>query len=320
MVVYQDEITWNFEQDVFVLNVPTNAAPGFKLGSVKANDADQGPDGFVAYNIAPLNSYFDIDHRSGSLTVRRQLDTAVIHSGLRQQQRRRRKRALTEVHFNVIAKSHKPDSLTSSAKVILYINEDTLPVAASTEEASSASVVVGVLIGVILVLVSLGFAVLWCWRKTKNESKSNKMALLPNLQGTMGNSSMSPDQTLEMVGPKNNRYPLGPPHYSEIVSDYGGTTTTSANTKTVPRSELSEKSHRSTSSGRGSVEDVDEDADVEIRMINEGNWNMSASQASGSQHHYEDRLSQTSVQNTEEYLARLGIDIRKPPNVKSAPL
>ena len=39
---------------------------------------------------------------------------------------------------------------------------------------------------------------------------------------------------------------------------------------------------------------------------------------SGSQHHYEgdDRLSQTSVQNTEEYLARLGIDIRKPPNVK----
>lgn len=42
------------------------------------------------------------------------------------------------------------------------------------------------------------------------------------------------------------------------------------------------------------------------------------SQASGSQHHYEgdDRMSQTSVQNTEEYLARLGIDIRKPPNVK----
>ena len=38
----------------------------------------------------------------------------------------------------------------------------------------------------------------------------------------------------------------------------------------------------------------------------------------GSQNHYEgdDRLSQTSVQNTEEYLARLGIDIRKPPNVK----
>ena len=65
--------------------------------------------------------------------------------------------------------------------------------------------------------------------------------------------------------------------YSEIMSDYERTTTTSAgNTKTVPRSELSDKSHRSTSSGRGSVEE-DEDADVEIRMINEGNWNMPTS-------------------------------------------
>jgi len=111
-----------------------------------------------------------------------------------------------------------------------------------------------------------------------------------------------------------------PPQYSEIMSDYERTTTTSAgNTKTVPRSELSDKSHRSTSSGRGSVEE-DEDADVEIRMINEGNWNIptAVQSTSGSQHHYEgdDRLSQTSVQNTEEYLARLGIDIRKPPNVK----
>ena len=61
------------------------------------------------------------------------------------------------------------------------------------------------------------------------------------------------------------------------MSDYERTTTTSAgNTKTVPRSELSDKSHRSTSSGRGSVEE-DEDADVEIRMINEGNWNMPTS-------------------------------------------
>ena len=61
------------------------------------------------------------------------------------------------------------------------------------------------------------------------------------------------------------------------MSDYERTTTTSAgNTKTVPRSELSAKSNRSTSSGRGSVEE-DEDADVEIRMINEGNWNMQTS-------------------------------------------
>ena len=47
--------------------------------------------------------------------------------------RRRKRRSLTEVQFNVVAKSHKPDSLSSTAKVILYVNEETLPIAASTE-------------------------------------------------------------------------------------------------------------------------------------------------------------------------------------------
>ena len=37
------------------------------------------------------------------------------------------------MQFNVIAKSHKPESLSSTAKVILYVNEETLPIAASTE-------------------------------------------------------------------------------------------------------------------------------------------------------------------------------------------
>jgi len=89
----------------------------------------------------------------------------------------------------------------------------------------------------------------------------------------------------------------------------------------LTRSEFSEKS-----SGRGSVED-EEDADVEIRMINEGGYLSPVSGATGingpdssnacSFLNEEDKLSdQGSVQNTEEYLARLGIDIRKPPNIK----
>lgn len=304
LVQSQDEYPPVFAQDVFVFNVPTNVAPGFLLGTVRASDADQGSDGYVTYSINPLNTYFDIDHRTGALMVRRPLDTGVLQSPVK-----RKKRALTEVQFNVIAKSHKPDSLSSSTKVILYVNEDALPIAASTESASNASVVVGAFVGVLIVLVAMSFAVFWCWKKTKGDTP-NKIALLPSPPGTM-NASFSPDQSLEMVG---SRYP---PQYSEIMSDYERNTATTVSAKPVPRSELSEKSHRSTSSGRGSVEDGDEDADVEIRMINEGNWTM-PSQASGSQHHYEgdDRMSQTSVQNTEEYLARLGIDIRKPPNVK----
>ena len=85
----------------------------------------------------------------------------------------------------------------------------------------------------------------------------------------------------------------------------------------LTRSEFSEKS-----SGRGSVED-EEDADVEIRMINEGGYLSPVSAGNNDNSNVcsflneEDKLSEEgSVQNTEEYLARLGIDIRKPPNIK----
>ena len=84
----------------------------------------------------------------------------------------------------------------------------------------------------------------------------------------------------------------------------------------LTRSEFSDKS-----SGRGSVED-EEDADVEIRMINEGGYLSPVSANNDNSNvcsflNEEDKLSEEgSVQNTEEYLARLGIDIRKPPHIK----
>ena len=55
--------------------------------------------------------------------------------------RRRKRRSLTEVQFNVVAKSHKPDSLSSTAKVILYVNEETLPIAASTENSGKEPII-----------------------------------------------------------------------------------------------------------------------------------------------------------------------------------
>ena len=91
------------------------------------------------------------------------------------------------------------------------------------------------------------------------------------------------------------------------------------------RSEISEKSHRSASSGRGSVEDCDEEVDSEIRMINEGGCYLGGNAAGAAAVAASDLIDAppdksdtASVQNTEEYLARLGIDIRKPPNLASA--
>ena len=341
MVESQDEFAPVFTQDIYTFDIPPNGSPGYILGNVKAEDVDSGPDGYVTYTINPPNSYFHIDHRTGAISLRRQLDTGVLNHNNNLIRRRRRslKGSLKELQLLVQAKSLKADSKISSTKVVMYVEENLLPVAASTEDGGVTPWIQGVLVALFLILICLGMGAVWHCKRRRDLKQAQKIALLPtnpHAQGhTLGNTSStySGDQSLEMVGSvmQGSRYP---PQYSEIMSDYGGTATTvshSANTKhhaLQPRSELSEKSHRSASSGRGSVEEGDEDADVEIRMINEGNWNLPSnsnptgaggSTASGSHHHYEgteDQMSQSSAQNTEEYLARLGIDIRKPPNVK----
>jgi protocadherin-16/23 len=307
LVESRDEFAPIFTQDVYTFNIPANANSGAKLGSVRANDGDSGPDGYVTYSISPIHQYFDIDPVTGQITVRRSLDTGVLQEN---DQVRRRRRSLQELHLRILAKSKKPDSLTSSSKVVLYLQDDLLPIASSTEVPGGvAPWLQGVLVGLALVLTLLAVGALLHCRRVRDAIAAQKIALLPNPPGGHLNTSSnySADQTLEMVG-NATRYP---PQYSEIMSDYERTTATSV----AKRSELSEKSHRSASSGRGSVEDVEEDADVEIRMINEGN--NAGSWTAGHNYEADDQLSsQGSVQNTEEYLARLGIDIRKPPNVK----
>merc|ERR1719282_2281660 len=97
-----------------------------------------------------------------------------------------------------------------------------------------------------------------------------------------------------------------PPQYSDIVSHYGSK---QAGGVTRTRPELSDTghSHRSASSGRGSAEDVEEEVDHEIQMINEGGL-VSMNDTCL----VEDSVSDISVQNGKEYLARLGIDTRAP--------
>jgi len=102
-----------------------------------------------------------------------------------------------------------------------------------------------------------------------------------------------------------------PPQYSDIVSQYGhshGGSKPGVRQGRNTQSELSEQSHRSASSGRGSAEDVEEEVDHEIQMINEGGL-VSMNDTCLA----EDSVSDISVaQNGKEYLARLGIDTRAP--------
>merc|ERR1719322_1926567 len=155
----------------------------------------------------------------------------------------------------------------------------------------------------------------------------------------------STDPYLELAVASKHTGRFAPPQYSEIASDHYGGSTASRGTnnggKHNNRSELSEKSdHRSASSGRGSVEEDGDVEDVEIRMINEGSCYLQ-SPVGSSQYasavgainndalngDEDDKLScmdssrggAASVNNTEEYLARLGIDVRKPPHVNIPP-
>lgn len=97
-----------------------------------------------------------------------------------------------------------------------------------------------------------------------------------------------------------------PPRYSEIHPYDTADRATGRNTT----SELSVQSHRSASSGRGSAEDGDEDE--EIRMINEGPLMQQKLRQLAvppdARRHDDDNVSEVSAQNTQEYLARLGID------------
>ena len=155
--------------------------------------------------------------------------------------------------------------------------------------------------------------------KTKSRSRHN--LLMTSSPG----DKPSGDPYLELAAKQQQSVDYMPPQYSEIASDHYGSHRTAAaaasaasaggRSKFGHRSELSEKSHRSASSGRGSVEE-EEDEDAEIQMINEGSCYMTggggsshyataAGQAEGNDEDgRDDEDAGTAVNNTEEYLAR----------------
>lgn len=105
---------------------------------------------------------------------------------------------------------------------------------------------------------------------------------------------------------------FGPPKYDEIPPYVGGpvvhrnNNSSSSNSGAATTSELS-GSEQSGSSGRGSAEDGEDVEDEEIRMINEGPLQRDSGIHRQTDDVDDDNLSDVSVHNTQEYLARLGI-------------
>ncbi|XP_037958849.1 protein dachsous [Teleopsis dalmanni] len=279
---------------------------GYVVGQVMATDRDKGPDGRVVYQLSSQHAYFKVNRTTGAVVIKKKLDDNFDDG--------------RDISLVITASSGRQGSLTNMTVVEISLDPLADP---GTNLASSGGVTgggitdwaLGLLIAFLLVLCAAAGIFLFVHmrsRKPRNVSK-------PHLSTeTVGNSNSYVDPSafdtipirggVSSVGGNGNgggvpataAGQFAPPKYDEIPP-YGAHAA-SSNSGAATTSELS-GSEQSGSSGRGSAEDDGEDE--EIRMINEGPLHHRGGASGGGSD--DGRISDISVQNTQEYLARLGI-------------
>lgn len=280
----------------FILPVPSSGAlpAGHIVGQVTATDRDKGPDGRVVYQLTTQNPYFKINRTTGALMVKKKMELANLGR---------------EISLVVTAGTGRQNSLTNMTVVEITLDErgdmgQNLAINNQTVAASNSGIAdwaLGLLIALLLLLLTFGALFVFLHMKNKRNKKVNK----PNLGGqepVTTNNYVDPSafDTIPIRG-GNANVQFAPPKYDEIPP-YGAAA--SSNSGAATTSELS-GSEQSGSSGRGSAEDGDDNEDEEIRMINEGP--LQRDSGIHRQNDDGDNLSDVSVRNTQEYLARLGI-------------
>lgn len=303
MVESRDEFSPQFTERTyrFILGTPSSGAlpVGYVVGRVTATDRDKGPDGRVVYQLTTQHPYFKINRTTGAVMIKKKLDNAAatIEAG-------------RDINLVVTASSGRQGSLTNMTVVEIALDPLADP---GTNEASTignstssglADWALGLLISLILVILSFAAVFLFLHMKNRRHKHVTKPSLSTE---TVGNSNSYVDptafDTMPIRGGSSGVTSSGqfaPPKYDEIPPY--GPHTGSSNSGAATTSELS-GSEQSGSSGRGSAEDGDDGEDEEIRMINEGLKRDVLHRSNGE----DGRLSDVSVQNTQEYLARLGI-------------
>lgn len=294
----RDEFSPQFTERTYRFALPTPSSGalqiGYVIGHVSATDSDKGPDGRVVYQLTTQHPYFKINRTTGAIIVKKKMD----HSAVSLESGR-------DISLVVTASSGRQGSLTNMTVVEIALDPLADPGTnqASTINNSASSGLADWALGLLisLILVVLSFAAVFLFLHIKN--RRHKQVSKPRLSTeTVANSNSYVDPSaFDTIPIRGN--PSGvaagqfaPPKYDEIPPY--GPHGTSSNSGAATTSELSEQSG---SSGRGSAEDGDDGEDEEIRMINEGNLQRdNCSNEDG-------RLSDMSVHNTQEYLARLGI-------------
>ncbi|KAI8125952.1 Protein dachsous [Lucilia cuprina] len=288
----------------FVMPSPTGGylPLGYVVGQVSASDRDKGPDGRVVYQLSSQHAYFKVNRTTGMVVLKKKLDDNFDDG--------------RDISLVISASSGRQGSLTNMTVVEISLDPladpgtnlaSSVGVGAGSTGGGLADWILGLIIAVMLLLcAAAGIFLFIRMRRSKPRN-----VVKPHLnQETVGNSNSYVDPSAfdtipirgtNMTSTNNNPGTSGataqfaPPKYDEIppYGNHAG----SSNSGAATTSELS-GSEQSGSSGRGSAEDDGEDE--EIRMINEGPLRAGANGEDG-------RLSEISVQNTQEYLARLGI-------------
>lgn len=313
----RDEFHPEFTESIYRFVAPPFPPVGYVVGRVHASDRDLGPDGRVIYTLASQDSHFKVNRTTGAVVVRKAMSSDAAGS---------------DVRLVISASSGRPGSLNNMTVVEVALNAlarggSNLVGAGSSSAAEAASSggladwALGLLIALILLLVAFGGAFVFLHMRKQRQCK-------PSISTEPFDHSSF--DTIDVRGPTTSAVSSlaqYPPKYDEIPA-YEAAAVVAAERRHHrhhgshhANSELSEQS-QSASSGRGSAEDDGEDE--EIRMINEGplmqqsgpqssaggqsNRGLQLPGDSGCIQGDEDNLSDVSVHNTQQYLARLGID------------
>ncbi|CAH1987791.1 unnamed protein product [Acanthoscelides obtectus] len=298
----KDEFHPQFTERTYRFTMPTSVALplGYIVGRVTATDRDKGPDGRVVYQLTPQDSFFKVNRTTGDILLKKKFDTSEVLISLVITASSGRQGSLSNMTVVEIVADPLADPGTN-----LAINRDGTVAAANGGIADWA---LGLVISLILLIITFGAVFVFLHMRNKRNKKVNKPNLGPETVSSSNNYvDPSSFDTIPIRGGvaqlqvANNQF--APPKYDEIPP-YGGGHPASSNSGAATTSELS-GSEQSGSSGRGSAEDGEDGEDEEIRMINEGP--LQRDSGIHRQNDEEDNMSDMSVRNTQEYLARLGI-------------
>ncbi|CAG5115641.1 unnamed protein product, partial [Candidula unifasciata] len=300
-VVDRDEYDPVLAAEQYTFEVPGSAKAGHFIGQISASDRDGGEAGRLVYSFLEASEYFGINPFTGNISV-----IVTLHEDPpRPRQGTRQKRTLTtdQEILTIMVSSGQTGSRRDTAQCVITIDRlcpnCAAPLGSIVDKSDvEGGVLAGIILACIIVVVLIVLGILFLVYRRNNTGKS-----VPNY---------SSDSTLDLEPPP--QLPYDRSGYADIIR----INCPPANNQLV--SDVSDQSHNSASSGRGSAEAEEEDE--EISRINSNSF-LHSSQAfrqkampdSGIQHD-DETLSEPAVQTHQEYLANLGIDSSKIGKVK----